>query len=169
MKPSALHLVPLVIVLAMAGCGQDVVINVDELPTGNALGTSASGEFSYVEVVTDTSCPTTAAGIALPALGDTWTTTATLTQADGYFLMEVDGGSGRPSFMIDGGIFWYGNFRIGGTYYFSAPAETLTFINLSDGRFLEQCVDSYKGTTRIRVTASDADCEIVVAYTGDRV
>jgi hypothetical protein len=164
----------LVLVLGASGCGQDVIIDVDQLPEGNAIGSSGTGEFAYQEVVTKSSCPAEGpGGIALPQETDTWSTTATLAQVNGYFMMEVDPGGGRPGFMLDGGIFWYGNFRVGGTYWWREPGSYpgIKMVNLMDGRFVDG-VDEIKGSTKIRImeeTETDPlDCEITVAFTGQR-
>lgn len=154
------------VALLASSCGKDVIIDVDTLPAGNAAGTAATGSFSYNEVVTSSDCPSTAVGVALPTEASTWSSTATLTQNEGYLRMDVDSGSGRPGYMLDGGIFWHGNFRVGGTYFFSGTS--VTFINLMDGRFVDG-VDNFEGTTTIRVQATDGtDCEIKVEFTGSR-
>jgi hypothetical protein len=154
------------VALLASSCGKDVIIDVDTLPAGNAAGTAATGAFSYNEVVSSTDCPSTAVGVALPTEASTWSSTATLTQNEGYLRMDVDSGSSRPGYMLDGGIFWHGNFRVGGTYFFSGTS--VTFINLMDGRFVDG-VDNFEGTTTIRVQATDGtDCEIKVEFTGSR-
>jgi len=152
--------------LVITSCGKDVIIDVDSLPTGNAAGNAASAVYDYNEVISRSDCPATAAGVALPVETDTWTSTATLTQEEGYLKMDLAGALGRPGFMMDGGIFWHGNFRIGGTYYYSGTS--VTFINLMDGRFTDG-VDGFEGWTTIRVQATDAtDCEMRVEFTGTR-
>ena len=152
--------------LVASSCGKDVVIDVDSLPAGNAAGTAGTGTFDYNEVISSTDCPATASGVTLPVETDMWSTTATLVQEEGYLKMTLDGATGRPGFMMDGGIFWHGNYRIGGTYYYSGTS--VTFINLMDGRFTDG-VDSFEGTTTIRVQATDlTDCEIKVDFTGTR-
>lgn len=153
-------------VLMLASCGQDVVIDVDTLPTGNAAGDAASGVFSYAEVVSRSDCPATAGGVTLPAEGVPYSATVTLSQGDGYLRMDFPAGSSRPVHYFEGGIFWHGNFRIGGTYYYGGGMAA-TFINLVDGRFTEG-VDNFEGTTKVRVTAADADCELTVDFTGTR-
>ena len=156
-----------VMALVLTSCGKDVIIDVDSLPAGNAAGVAGSGTFDYNEVISSSDCPATAAGVALPVEGDTWgPTSATLLQDEGYLKMTLDGASGRPGFAMDGGIFWHGNFRIGGTYYYSGTS--VTFINLMDGRFTDG-VDGFEGTTTIRVQATDTtDCELKVEFTGTR-
>ncbi|MBW2262404.1 MAG: hypothetical protein JRG91_10565 [Deltaproteobacteria bacterium] len=152
--------------LVVTSCGKDVIIDVDSLPAGNAAGVAASGTFDFNEVISSSDCPATAAGVTLPVETDTWTSTATLLQDEGYLKMDLAGGSGRPGFAMDGGIFWHGNFRLGGTYYYSG--SSVTFINLMDGRFTEG-VDGFEGTTTIRVQATDStDCELTVEFTGTR-
>jgi len=158
-----------------ASCGQDVVINVDSMPWGNAAGTAASGTFSYNEVVTESSCPSAIMGYDVPSVTDTWSTTATLTQEEGSLEMFLAPNTQRPvcqagvACWFDGGIYWHGNFRIGGTYYWVGPSVDLSLINLVDGRFTEG-VDAFEGWIQTRVQASDGtDCEIRFEFTGTRM
>jgi hypothetical protein len=154
------------VALVVTSCGKDVIIDVDSLPAGNAAGVAGSGTYDYNEVISSSDCPATAAGVTLPVEGDTWSTTATLLQDEGYLKMDLGGATGRPGFAMDGGIFWHGNFRVGGTYYYSGTS--VTFINLMDGRFTDG-VDGFEGTTTIRVQATDTtDCELRVEFTGTR-
>ncbi len=160
--------------LVFSSCGQDVVINVDDLPTGNAIGSAGSGTFNYYEVVKKSTCPAEYDGTALPQETDTWTSTVAVEQTEGYFGMDLEPASGRSGYAIDGGIFWYGNYRIGGTYWWRDPGARsgIKFINLMDGRFVDG-VNDMKGETKIRVmeeTETDPlDCEITVAFTAERI
>lgn len=173
MARSAALATALVTVLAFSGCGQDVVIDVDNLPTGNAEGNSGSGVFTYSEVVKRSSCPETHNGVTLPQKTDVWDSTVTLQQDYGYYKMTIEPSGDRPGYEMDGGIFWYGNYRIGGTYWWLEPGAYpgIKFINLNDGRYVDG-VNDIEGETVIRVMEDGVedglDCEITVVYTGQR-
>jgi hypothetical protein len=162
------------LVLLCWSCGKDVIIDVDSLPAGNAQGSAAAGTFLYNEVVTESSCPATASGVALPDVGVSWGTTVTVAQSEGYYSMYFAPSGGRnptpdSTHPWDGGIYWHGNFRIGGTYFFpDGSTSNVTFINLVDGRYTVG-VDQFEGWTTVRVQAADGtDCEIKVDFTGTR-
>jgi len=160
------------LVLMLSSCGKDVTINVNDLPCGNGFGSSATGTFTYTEVVTKSTCPESAGGVALPQEGDTWETTANLvhgppTLDEGCFMMTLEDHGSHPEFVLDGGMYWYGNFRIGGSHFWDS-GEDVTFINLVDGRFVDG-VDDVEGTTQIRVQGpDDLDCEITVKFNATR-
>jgi hypothetical protein len=169
MTRSTILAVPFAAVIALGGCGQDVVINVDELPQGNATGTAGSGVFTYSQVVEDSSCPDTYEGLDLSP--DAWEITGQtieVEQDEGYFKLDFE------DYFFDGGIFWYGNFRVGGTYRLRESGSGHTAIkavNLVDGRFVDG-VDDMKGTIQVRLmeegTEEGLDCDVTVKFFATR-
>jgi hypothetical protein len=155
---------PLALALVLLSCGKDVVIDVDTLPAGNAQGDAATGTFDYNEVVTRSNCPASIAGHTIPAETTTWSSTVNVTQEEGLLRLEFPA-SDRDPFTLDGGIYWHGNFRVGGTYWY--VRDTISFINLVDGRFTEG-VDDFEGWTTVRVQGGGEDCEMRVDFTGTR-
>jgi hypothetical protein len=157
------------------GCEEEKkVIDVDTLPEGTGTGTAGTGEFTYHEVVTSSSCPEEIGGHAIPGEGDEWDGTLSTEQEEGLFRMMFAGTSGDPGFQIDGGIDGDDSFRVGGTYYY-VPTD-VTFVQLMDGKFVGG-TDEMEGRSKIRVqsnlTPGDAtdriDCELRIDFEATRI
>jgi hypothetical protein len=159
----------LAIVVSCSGedSGKDDPIDVDHLPEGDATGTAASGSFDYDEVIVSSTCPATAAGVALPAVTGTWSTVVRVIQLEGDLGFEFEDASGRRAFEMDGGIFGDRTFRIGHTDFFD-DSISVTFIRLMDGEFSEG-MDAFEGSMIVRVVATDGtDCRLGVDLSGTR-
>lgn len=164
-----------VAVLLSTGCSKEPdPIDPNTLPPGDATGTGHTGEFTYSEVVTSSSCPDRWEDVDLPREGSTRSVTVSAEQDDGYFRILFPDLGSDPGAILDGGIDRDGTFRIGGDYYCTGTPEVI-FVHLMDGEF-RGGMDEIEGHARIGVTVvnepSDPEvameCELRVEFEASR-
>ncbi|MEM9074061.1 MAG: hypothetical protein AAGE52_36550 [Myxococcota bacterium] len=157
------------ILLACGGGGLSAG-EVEDLPSGNAIGTDLSGtyELDALTVACSGSCaPIDAFGlfVTLCDVGDRNSDVAVVTQTDGVLRVDVE--DNLSISRLEGGIFNDGSFEIGGVK--TELGGRARFISRATG-FLD--ADGWRGELEVRSVGSaegqSRDCTAIVEVTGER-
>jgi len=176
MKCNTFPAVILAFVLLSGGCGSDVIIDVNTLPCGTAMGNAASGNFSYSGLIAGDDCDDIPAFITYGLLE------GAMTVVVNHYEPGVEGcPHGRlevlfpaqgniPEFTLKGGLWSDGSFRIGQAV--NIPTGEIYRI-LFDGKYSpfeegDPPQNYFSGSARVDITLNEIDCTYEVDFTANR-